>query len=67
MCALSHWLLAALVGSTVVSQALAAGPLPPNGRAAKPEVVKIKWQTDLQKAAEVATAAAAGHRHRHDG
>lgn len=54
MRALSHWLMAALVGSSLMSQAQAAAPPIPNGRAAKPEVVKIKWHKDLQKAAEIA-------------
>ena len=54
MRALSHWLVAALVGSSLMSQAMAAAPLLPDGRSAKPAVVKIQWHTNLQQAAELA-------------
>lgn len=54
MRALSHWLIAVLVGSTLMSSAVAAGPLLPTRGTAQVEVVRIKWQTSLQKAAELA-------------
>lgn len=45
-----------LIGASLLSQAHAAGPLPPSGASGKAKPARINWSSDLEKAAEQAKA-----------